>query len=83
MTTRWPGVLMPIEQLPYADLADRLKRSREAARSLTKRLPRQRGNDGKTLVAVDLTEIRHKPLSLDSPMPRRFPLPQMGEGICP
>jgi hypothetical protein len=25
------------------------------------RLPRHRGNDGKTLVAVDLTEIEHTP----------------------
>jgi hypothetical protein len=26
------------------------------------RLPRHRSNDGKTLVAVDLTEIQHKPM---------------------
>jgi nucleotide-binding universal stress UspA family protein len=63
------SLLMPIEQLTYADLADRLKCSPEAARSLTKRLrlPRQRGNNGKTLVAVDLSEVRHKPMPARSP----------------
>jgi hypothetical protein len=45
-------------------LAERLTISPEAARSLVKRLrlPRSRSNDGKTLVAVDLSEITHKPL---------------------
>jgi hypothetical protein len=38
--------------------------SAEAARALVKRLhlPRQKANDGKVLVSVDLTEINHKPL---------------------
>ena len=31
------------------------------------RLPRSRINDGKTLVAVDLDEVRHKPLPARSP----------------
>ena len=55
---------MSIESLTYADLAGRLGRSREAARSLARRLrlPRQAGNDGTVRVHVDLTEIQHKPL---------------------
>jgi chromosome segregation ATPase len=53
-----------VETLTYAALAERLKISPEAARSLVKRLrlPRTRSNDGKTLVAVDLSEIAHKPM---------------------
>ena len=53
---------MTIENLTYAALAERLKISPEAARALVKRLrlPRQRANDGKTLVSVDLSEIQHK-----------------------
>ena len=55
---------MPIEQLTYLQIADRLGVSAEAARAIVKRnrLPRSRSNDGKTLVAVDLEEVRHKPL---------------------
>ena len=55
---------MPVEQLTYAQIAERLGVSSEAARALAKRmrLPRSRANDGKTLVAVDLAEIQHKPL---------------------
>ena len=55
---------MPIEMLTYADLADRLKISPEAARAVVKRLrlPRSRSNDGKALVSVDLSEIQHKAL---------------------
>ena len=46
---------MPIEQLTYANLAERLAISSEAARAIVKRhrLPRSRSNDGKTLVSVD------------------------------
>ena len=64
---------MPIEQLTYAALADRLKCSPEASRALARRLrlPRQRANDGKTLVAVDLTEVRHRPLPARSPSSHR------------
>ena len=55
---------MPIEQLTYVQIAERLSVSPEAARAVVKRnrLPRSRANDGKTLVAIDLEEIRHKPL---------------------
>ena len=61
--------LMPIEMLTYGALADRLKVSPEAARSLAKRLrlPRSRSNDGKALVSVDLAEIQHKALPSRSP----------------
>jgi hypothetical protein len=54
---------MPIEMLTYAGLAGRLNCSPEAARAVARRhrLPRHRSNDGKTLVAVDLTEIEHTP----------------------
>ena len=64
---------MPIEMLNYQELGARLGASAEAARALTKRLrlPRQRGNDGKTLVAVDLAELRHKPLPARSPAGHR------------
>lgn len=60
---------MPIEQLTYLQIADRLGVSAEAARAIVKRnrLPRSRSNDGKTLVAVDLEEVRHKPLPARSP----------------
>src|SRR3989442_15451597 len=60
---------MAIEMLNYADLAARLKVSPEAARALAKRLrlPRSRGNDGKALVSVDLSEINHAPLPARSP----------------
>jgi hypothetical protein len=57
---------MGIEQLTYLDLAERLNISAEAARSLVRRmhLPRQKANDGKTLVAVDMCDIRHKPAAM-------------------
>ncbi len=60
---------MAVEMLNYADLAARLKISPEAARSLAKRLRlrRSRGNDGKALLSVDLTEINHAPLPPKSP----------------
>ena len=55
---------MPVEQLTYAQIAKRLGVSSEPVRARAKRmrLPRSRANDGKTLVAVDLAEIQHKPL---------------------
>ena len=55
---------MTVETLTYVALAERLKISPEAARSFSKRLrlPRIRSNDGKTLVTVDLDEVRHKPM---------------------
>ena len=60
---------MPIEQLTYAEIAERLGISSEAARAIVKRhrLPRSRSNDGKTLAAIDLEDIRHKPLPARSP----------------
>jgi multidrug resistance efflux pump len=60
---------MAIETLTYAALGERLGCSPEAARALTKRLrlPRQKANDGKALVLVDLTEIEHKPLPARPP----------------
>ena len=60
---------MAVEQLSYAALAERLKITPEAARSLAKRHRwlRSRANDGKTLVSIDLAEIEHKPLPGRSP----------------
>jgi hypothetical protein len=64
---------MPVEQLTYAQIAERLAVSAEAARAIVKRnrLPRSRSNDGKTLAAIDLEEIRHKPLLARSPRGHR------------
>jgi hypothetical protein len=52
---------MSVDTLTYAALGARLKISREAARSLARRLrlPRSLSDDGKALVSVDLAEIRH------------------------
>jgi hypothetical protein len=60
---------MSVESLTYADLADRLGTSREAARSVVRRLrlPRLTANDGTVRVNVDLTEIQY------TPAPRRSP----------
>jgi hypothetical protein len=60
---------MSVEQLTYAQIAERLGVTSEAARAIVKRnrLPRSRANDGKTLVAVNLEELRHKPLPARSP----------------
>src|SRR5215831_2918572 len=77
VTTRAPArhlpVIMPIEHLTYAQIAERLSVSTEAARAIVKRhrVPRSRSNDGKTLAAIDLQEIRHKPLSASSPRGHR------------
>jgi chromosome segregation ATPase len=64
---------MPTEQLTYDQIAKRLSVSPEAARAIVKRhrLPRSRSNDGKTLAAIDLEEIRHKPLPARSPRGHR------------
>jgi hypothetical protein len=64
---------MPIGQLTYVQIAERLGVSSEAARAIVKRhrLPRSRSNDGKTLAAIDLEEIRHKPPSARSPRSHR------------
>jgi hypothetical protein len=52
---------MPVEALTYAALGARLMISAGAARSLAARLrlPRSVSDDGKTLVSVDLAQIRH------------------------
>jgi hypothetical protein len=62
---------MPIEQLTYQELADRLHTTPEGARSLTKRRNLQRlpGNDGKTRVMVNFNEFRHTPLRRSKPAP--------------
>jgi|SRR5262245_35359840 len=54
---------MTIETLTYVALAARLSISPEAARSLAKRrrLPRSISDSGKTLVSIDLAEMRHTP----------------------
>ena len=54
---------MSVEFLTYGALGARLNISPEAARSLAKRLrlPRSLSADGKALVSVDLTELRHTP----------------------
>jgi chromosome segregation ATPase len=58
-----------IEHLTYADLAERLGVSAEAARALAKRLrlQRQLGNDGKARVVVDLADVQHKAMPARSP----------------
>ena len=60
---------MPTEMLTYSQLGERLRCSSEAARGLVKRLrlPRQKANDGKVLVSVDLSEINHKPMPARPP----------------
>jgi hypothetical protein len=60
---------MAIEMLNYSQLGERLSCSPEAARALVKRLrlPRQKANDGKVLVSVDLSEINHRPMPARSP----------------
>jgi hypothetical protein len=62
---------LPVETLTYAALGQRLGCSAEGARALAKRLrlARQKANDGKTLVTVDLAEIDHNPLPVRSPPP--------------
>ena len=54
---------MPVETLTYSELGARLTISTKAARSLAKRLhlPRSLSKDGKALVIVDPSEIRHTP----------------------
>lgn len=60
---------MPVETLTYGALAERLDISREAARTLAKRLrlPRSLSSGGKAVVSVDLVEIKHRS------RPRRSP----------
>jgi hypothetical protein len=60
---------MATEMLSYSQLGERLSCSPEAARALVRRLrlPRQKANEGKVLVSVDLSEINHKPMPARSP----------------
>jgi len=62
--TNGTDALMATEMLSYSQLGGRLNCSPEAARALVRRLrlPRQKANDGKVLVSVDLSEINHKPM---------------------
>src|SRR5213078_3545546 len=55
---------MATEMFTYSQLGNRLNCSPEAARALVKRLrlPRQKANDGKVLVSVDLSVLNHKPM---------------------
>src|SRR5262249_61616011 len=57
------GSIMTTEQLTYAQIAERLSVSPEAARAIVKRhrLPPSPSNDGNTYPAIDLNEISHKP----------------------
>jgi hypothetical protein len=61
---------MAAEQLTYAGIAERLGVSTEAARAVARRhgLTRSRGNDGKTLVSIDIAEIEHRPLPARRPV---------------
>ena len=64
---------MSVESRTYADLAGRLGTSREAARSLVRRLrlPRQTANDGAVRVNVEFAEIQYKPAPSRSPRGHR------------
>jgi hypothetical protein len=61
--------IMATEMLSYSQLGERLTCSPEATRALVKRLrlPRQKANDGKVLVSVDLSEINHRSMPARSP----------------
>jgi len=63
-----------LEQLTYVQIAERLNISSEGARAMVKRnrLPRAHDKYGKTLVAIDLDELQHKPLPVRAP--RRQPV---------
>src|SRR6266702_8601160 len=58
-----------LEQLTYVQIGERLNISSEGARAIVKRnrLPRSHGNDGRTSVAIDLDELRHKPMPARPP----------------
>ncbi len=61
---------MPIEQLTYAQIAERLGITPDAARAIVQRhrLPRARANDSnKMLVTIDLMDIQHRPRRRSSP----------------
>jgi hypothetical protein len=57
------GNHMAVESLTYAEIADRLGVTVNAARGLVKRLhlPRQTNNDRKVTTLIDFDEIQHRP----------------------
>jgi glutamine synthetase adenylyltransferase len=73
MVTNRTEAIMTTELLTYSQLGERLSCSPEAARALVKRLhlPRQKANNGKVLVSVDLSEINHKSMPARSPADHR------------
>jgi hypothetical protein len=79
----WEPTAMSVESLTYADLADRLGTTQEAARSLVRRLrlPRHAGNDGKTRVNVDLSDIQYKRLPARAPAGNRADLDALNTRI--
>jgi len=58
-----------LEQLTYAQIGARLNISSDGARAIVKRnrLPRSHANDGRTLVAIDLDGLHHKPMPARAP----------------
>src|SRR5262249_21484995 len=60
-----------LEQLTYAQIGDRLNISSEGARAIVKRnrLPRSHDKNGKTVVAIDLDGLQHKPLPVRPRLP--------------
>jgi hypothetical protein len=60
---------MAVEQLTYIQIAEHLGINAEAARGLVRRhrLPRSTANDGKTLIAIDFSEIQHRKASPRKP----------------
>jgi len=76
---------MTIESLTYAEIGDRLGITPEAARKKVKglRLPTALGNDGKTRVSIDFSEIQHSPKFTRRPgalrpeKVRAIPIPEM------
>ncbi len=74
---------MSTESLTYADLAERLSTSPEAARSLVRRLrlPRMKGNDGKARVTVDLNDFQYRPMPARKPDSHRSDTNGLGDRI--
>src|SRR5437763_7154986 len=58
-----------LEQLTYAQIGEHLNISPDGARAIVKRnrLPRSHAKHGRTLVAIDLDELRQKSLPLRAP----------------
>src|SRR5262249_11745432 len=60
-----------LEHPTYAQIGDRLNISSEGARAIVKRnrLPRSHDKNGKTVVAIDLDGLQHKPLPVRPRLP--------------